>query len=219
MSRTFRAADLCLIAGGYAALAVGLWFAGSAVGSPILQFIGFMAGASTFVPLPADAYVLSVADDYPALTIGLVGGAVNAAAVLVEREWVMRLVSHPVFTRFQEFVGTNRYVGWAENHLFVGLVVGGFSFLPFEPFRLVAILRNYSPVRYAFATFVGRGVRYYCYARVGRLFAVYGLAKWVVWASLALFAVGLVRSYFRFQSTGSSGQGVNELEQRLGGDE
>lgn len=157
-----------------------------------------MAGASTFVPLPADAYVLNVAGDNTALAIGVIGGAVNAAAVLVERLWVLRFVDHPNFNRFKKFVGTNRWINYAERNLFLGLLIGGFSFLPFEPFRLVAVMRDYSQLRYAVATFAGRGFRYYWLARLGRVFASYGLIRWAVWASLAFFFIGMIRSYMKF---------------------
>jgi membrane protein YqaA with SNARE-associated domain len=204
VSRTFRAAELWLIAGAMAAVSVGLWLIGAVLDIELVKFAGFMFGASTFVPLPADAYLLNVAADHNPVAIGVIGGAVNAAAVLGEREWLLRLTAHPFFGRFKEFVGTNRWVDAMANerYLFVGLVVGGFSFLPFEPFRLVAVLRNYSPLRYALATFLGRGFRYYWLARAGGVLAVYGVVRWVVWGSLALFAYGLVRSYQRYRATG-----------------
>ncbi len=201
MSRTFRAAELWLIAAALAAVALTLWGAGVILDQSLLRFAGFMTGASTFLPMPADAYVLNASTSNSALAVGLVGGGVNAGAVLVERQWVLRLARHPVFDRFSEFIGTNRWVDMAERHLFVGLVVGGFSFLPFEPFRLVAVLRGYPRTRYAVATFLGRGFRYYWLARVGAAFAVYGVIRYVVWASLAFFAFGLIRSYIRFRST------------------
>lgn len=206
MSRTFRAAELWLIAVALGAVAVGAWVLGVVVGSPLLKFSGFMTGATTFLPLPADAYVLDAASDLSAMQIGVIGGLINAAVVLVEREWVLRLAKHPIFDRFAEFIGTNRWVDLAERHLFIGLIIGGFSFLPFEPFRLVAVLRGYSPFRYAVATFAGRGFRYYWLARAGSVFAVYGVIKYVVWASLAFFAVGLIRSYLRFRATAVDGQ-------------
>lgn len=205
MSRTSRVADLWIIAGALAAAAIGLWGLGLVLGSSLLRFVGFMAGACTFLPLPADAYLLDASTRHDALVLGVVGGLVNALVVLVERAWVLRLVDHPMFDRFREFVGTNRWVDRAEDHLFLGLVIGGFSPLPFEPFRLVAILRRYSLVRYAVATFLGRGFRYYWLARAGSVFADFGLVRYVVWASLAFFGIGLARSYARFRSTGEVG--------------
>ena len=181
-----------------------VWLVGFILDSPLLKFAGFMAGASTFVPMPADAYVLNAAATHPALTIGALGGAVNAVAVLAERQWILRAASHPVFDRFSEFIGTNRWIDLAQKNMFVGLVVGGFSFLPFEPFRLVAVLRGYNQLRYATATFFGRGIRYYWLARAGSVFAVYGIVEYVVWASLAVFTFGLFRSYLRFRAAGES---------------
>ena len=215
MSRTSRAADLWNIAGGLAAVAVWLWGLGLVFGSSLLRFIGFMAGACTFLPLPADAYILDAATRHTAFTIGVVGGLVNAAVVLVEREWVLRLVDHPSFDRFREFIGISRWVDRAEDHFFVGLVIGGFSFLPFEPFRLVAVLRHYSRFRYALATFLGRGVRYYWLARAGEVFDDFGVVRWVVWASLAFFAIGVVRSYLRFRRSSP----VIDLRDRADGDD
>ena len=204
MSRTFRAAELWWLAAAFGVAVTGVWLLGVITGSSLLRYAGFMAGASTFVPLPADAFVLSVATDHTALTLGIVGGAVNGVAVLAERQWILRAARHPVFDRFSEFVGTNRWIDLAERHMFFGLVVGGFSFLPFEPFRLVAVLRQYNPLRYAVATFFGRGIRYYWLARAGSVFAVYGLVEYVVWASLMVFAVGLFRSYLQFRATGQA---------------
>lgn len=206
MSRTFRAAELWWIAIAFGVAVTGVWYLGVLTGSSLLRYAGFMAGASTFVPLPADAYVLNVATNNTALTLGIVGGAVNGIAVLAERQWILRAASHPIFDRFSEFIGTNRWIDMAERHMFVGLVVGGFSFLPFEPFRLVAVLRQYNQPRYALATFFGRGIRYYWLARAGSVFAAYGLVEYVVWGSLLVFAAGLFRSYLRFRATAEAAE-------------
>ena len=200
MSRTFRAADLWSIAAFLGVVAAALWLAGVLVGEPMLRFAGFMAGATTFLPMPADAYVLAAAADSSALAVGLVGGGVNAVVVLVERMWVLRLMRHPSFDRFNEYVGTNRWVDAAQRHLFLGLLVGGFSFLPFEPFRLLAVVNDYGRLRYALATFLGRGLRYYWLARLGLVFDGFGGVKYVVWASLALFVFGLFRSHLRYRT-------------------
>ena len=95
MSQTFRSAELWIIAAAVAVVALGLWGFGVLVGSSLIQFAGFMTGACTFVPLPADAYVLNASTSNPALVVGVVGGAVNAAVVLVERQWILRLARHP----------------------------------------------------------------------------------------------------------------------------
>lgn len=199
MSRAFRTADLWSIAAALGVGAAALWTVGFIADVPLLRFAGFMAGATTFLPMPADAYVLVAAVGTPALAVGLVGGGVNAVVVLVERVWLLRLMRHPVFARFNEFVGTNRWVDLAQRHLFLGLVVGGLSFLPFEPFRLLAVVKDYGRFRYALATFIGRGIRYYWLARLGMVFDGFGGINYMVWASLAVFAVGLLRSHQRYR--------------------
>ena len=77
MFRTSRAADLWNIAGGLAAAAVWLYGLGLVFGSSILQFAGFMAGACTFLPLPADAYILDASTRHSALVIGVVGALIG----------------------------------------------------------------------------------------------------------------------------------------------
>lgn len=200
MSQTFRAAELWLIGAFVGVLSLVVWTLGVYLDMSLVEFAGFMIGACTFVPLPADAYVLNASASHTALTVGIVGGAVNAGVVLIERQWILRLARHPIFDQFSEFIGTNNWIDFARKHLFVGLVVGGFSFLPFEPFRLVAVLRGYGQLRYALATFLGRGFRYYWLARIGSVFAVYGVVEYVVWVSLVFFAIGLFRSYLRYRA-------------------
>lgn len=201
MFRTSRTAELWIIALSLAAVAAALLVLGFVLDSPMLKFGGFMTGASTFVPMPADAYVLAAAETIDPWMIGVVGGIVNGLVVLVEGRWVSRLTATHTFDRFVEFVGTNRYVDLAQQKMFLGLVVGGASFLPFEPFRLVAILRNYSPTRYFAATAIGRGFRYYCLAEIGAKFADLGAIQYVIWISMVVFAIGVFRSYRRFAET------------------
>ena len=71
--------------------------------------------------------------------------------------------------------------------MFVALVVGGFSVLPFEPFRLVAVVKNYNSVKYFIATFLGRGARYYILALFGQKFIQYDLLGGMIILSLSGF--------------------------------
>ncbi|MEM9133624.1 MAG: hypothetical protein AAGE88_14835 [Actinomycetota bacterium] len=208
-----RSTELVAIALAIAALAVGLWFAGRALDSPVLSFSGLMVGATTFVPLPADSFVLDAAEDNAALTIGLVGGIINATVVLVERRWILTFVDHPAFDRFARFFENNRLVRLAERNMFLSLLLGGATFVPFEPFRLVAVMRRYSPVRYWIATFVSRGGRYYVLALVGQALLEVGFLRQAIWITLVLFAIGLWRSAVRLlrADESSGGPTVDEV--------
>lgn len=201
MSRTSRTTELWLIALGLGAVALGLWITGTAIDSPLLKFCGFMTGATTFVPMPADAYVLATSGSLDPVTIGIIGGIVNGLVVLIEARWVLQLSTFPVFERFRQIVGTSKYIDLVERYMFLGLLIGGLTFLPFEPFRLVAVMRRYSYKLYFLATVLGRGTRYYLLARVGNVIANLGIIQFVVWGSVAVFAFGLFRSYLRVGET------------------
>ncbi|MEM8924270.1 MAG: hypothetical protein AAGD35_12280 [Actinomycetota bacterium] len=180
-----------------AVLAVGLWWVGVAADEPLVWFAGLMVGATTFVPLPADTFVLNASARLDPLTIGLVGGGINAAMVLVERRWVIAFVDHPAFERFVAFFDTNRLVQLTQRNMFLALVFGGATFLPFEPFRLIAVLTDYPQLRYAVATFLSRGGRYYVLALAGSALLEVGFLQQAIWITLVLFAIGLWRSAVR----------------------
>ena len=189
-----RTAKLIWIGLAVAVVATGVWVLGLVTSSSLLWFIGLMTGATTFVPLPADTFVLSASKDLDPVTIGVVGGAVNAAMVLVERKWILILVDHPAFDRFIAFFDTNRVVALTSRNMFLALLIGGSTFIPFEPFRLVAAMGGYSPVRYALATFMARGGRYFVLAAAGSALLDVGVLSQAIWISLALFAIGLWRT-------------------------
>lgn len=188
-----RSSTLVAIATGLAAVACGFWLWGLEAGSPVLSFAGLMAGATTFVPLPADTFVLTASTNLDAVTIGVVGGVVNAVVILVERRWLLAFVDHPSFGRFTRLFEQHRFVAWTRRNMFLGLLIGGASFLPFEPFRLVAVLQGYSPIRYAAATFISRGGRYYVLAMAGGALWNIGFLQQAIWFTLLLFFLGLWR--------------------------
>ena len=209
MRRRSPHAELWLIAAGFAVVSGTLWGLGRVFGEPLLSFTGLMTLASTFVPMPADAYVVSASLNLSPLTIGLVGGAINAVAVLGERMFLDRLVNFPIFERLQRAVGTNRYIHAAEEHMFIGLIIAAASPLPFEVFRFVACARQYNRFRYAIATFIGRGGRYYALAKFGSILASHDLVPWVVTILIVLFVLGLLQSIRRVRRLDQA-QGVVE---------
>ena len=206
MLRRSRLAELWLIATAFGVVSFGLWGLGRAFDQPLLSFSGLMTLASTFVPMPADAYVVNAARNIDPVTIGLLGGAINAVAVLGERMFFDRLRGYPAFDRLLRFIGTNRFVDAVEKQMFIGLVVAAASPLPFEVFRVVACARNYSRWRYALATFIGRGSRYYALALGSTWFEGLGLVPWIVGLLVLFFVVGLVQSIRRFRQTGDQEQ-------------
>lgn len=66
---------------------------GNFFGIEIISFIGSMTLASTFLPMPADTYVLYISPYYHAWVIGIVGGLINALAILFEKAWVKEVTA------------------------------------------------------------------------------------------------------------------------------
>ncbi len=194
LSRTGKLVGIAAVVG---VASIGCWLVGLAIGSVLMAFIGLMTGATTFVPLPADTFVLNASADLDPVVIGVVGGLRNATMVLVERRWILIFVDHPAFDRFAGFFHQNRLVTLTSRNMFLGLLVGGASFIPFEPFRLIAVMADYSPVRYAIATFLSRGGRYYVLALVGSALLEVGFLQQAIWLTLILFFFGLWRSAVR----------------------
>ncbi len=191
---TLRSRSARLAAIGLALMAVGaaVWLTGHLLDVSLARYAGLMTMGTTFVPLPADTFTLVAAAHSPALAVALVGGVVNTAVVLVERHWILLLLDHPMFDRVRRFFDTNRWVAFTDRSMFVTLLLAGFLF--FEPFRLLAVMRHYPPVKYAAATFISRTIRYYALATVGAALFELGYLRPLLVCSLGLFALGLVRS-------------------------
>ena len=205
-----RLALLIGIAVALAVVAVAVYTIGVTTDSSILRFAGLMVGATTFVPLPADTFVLQASANNPALAIGLVGGLLNGTVVLIERRWILILVDYPWFDRFRAFFDANRFVAWTERNMFLSLLVGGASFIPFEPFRLIAVMRDYSPIKYFVATCLARGGRYYVLASVGAALLEVGFLQQAIWLTLGLFLFGLWRSALKLIRGAAETEAENE---------
>lgn len=199
MRQQSRLAELWLIAAAFCVITGVLWGLGRWLDEPLLSFAGLMTLASTFVPMPADAYVVNASASINPVTIGLLGGAINGVAVLGERAFLDRLVDYPLFAKISRFIGTNRFVEILEKQMFIGLAIAAASPLPFEVFRFVACARKYDRARYALATFLGRGGRYYVLALGTTRFVDDATLPWIVGALVAFFVLGLLQSIKRFR--------------------
>jgi len=199
MRQRSRLAELWLIAAAFLIVTFALWGLGRALDEPLLSFMGLMTLGSTFIPMPADAYVVNASKFIDPVTIGLLGGAINALAVLGERAFLDRLIDFPVFDKMTRFIGSNRFVDAMASQMFIGLVVAAASPLPFEVFRLVACARGYDRFKYCLATFLGRGSRYYVLALGTSRFVDDATLPWIVGSLVAFFLIGLLQSIRRFR--------------------
>lgn len=177
----------------YLLSALLLWFLSLINYSKLLEFISLMFLAGTFLPMPADTYVLYMTDFFDPVSIALIAGIINALAVMFEKYWLRDLIKFGYFEKFSVFFAKTKFTKYTHKYMFLSLFISGFSVLPFEPFRLVAVVKNYNNLKYFVATLLGRGLRYYLIALVGKQFMQYDLLGFVVVLSLSGFLWGLFK--------------------------
>lgn len=170
-----------------------LWFFALLIYSKILEFIALMFLAGTFLPMPADTYVLYMAEFLNPVEVALIGGLVNSLAVIFEKYWLIDLMKFGYFEKFSAFFAKTKFTRYMNKYMFVSLFISAFSILPFEPFRLVAVTKNYNNSKYFLATFLGRGFRYYLLALVGQQFMQYDLLGFILILSLSGFLWGIYK--------------------------
>lgn len=163
----------------------------------LLKFIGFMFIACTFIPLPADTYLLYSTKYFSPLFLGVVGGLINALAVLCEKFFIKLVLKAKKFENLVVFFNESSFTKLFQKNLFLSLVISAFSFIPFEPFRLIAITKNYNNAKYFLATFIGRGFRYFLLALLGKELLKYDWIGVAITASLIIFFYGAYKSYIK----------------------
>lgn len=167
------------------------------------EVIGGILLGGTFLPVPLDVYVLHLSRTFGPLEIALIAGALNTVAVLFERWFLLGIMAEGRAHNLQEKVQESRWSEWFMAFPFTALVVGAFSFLPFELFRFMAVVNDYDVGRYSLATFLGRGVRYYALVALGGFLAELGWLSIVILVVLALWVVSLgdPRTWFDWLDT------------------
>ncbi len=191
--RCSKKRSLIIKAAIYLALALFIWLFGLIIYSKLLEFIALMFLASTFLPMPADTYVLYMTEYFSPLSVALIGGMINSLAVIFEKYWIQDLMKFGYFEKFSVFFSHSKFTKYMHKYMFLSLLVSGFSLLPFEPFRLVAVVKNYNNLKYFLATLLGRGLRYYLLALVGRQFMQYDILGFIIILSLSGFLWGIFK--------------------------
>jgi uncharacterized membrane protein YdjX (TVP38/TMEM64 family) len=139
----------------------------------INQFIAyflFMCIGCTAIPLPCDAYVMALGRTYDPFTVAVVGAFGNLIAAYFEYKFVFWLFS---VSKIKHYIKCNRFYKKFEKFFnksaFLCLIITGFTPIPFEPFRLAAIISRYNIKKYLIAILLSRLPRYYIYALTGTM--------------------------------------------------
>jgi len=177
----------------YITISIIIFIIGVIQHNELLQFFGLMFLACTFLPMPADTYIFYVSTMFSPLMIGFLGGLINAIAVLLEKKWLQLVIRYGVFKKISFFFAKSTFTKYTYKFMFPSLVISAFSFIPFEPFRLVAVVKDYPDKKYFIASFIGRGIRYFLLAFFGRAIFSKDLLYLTIFLSLGGFIYGLYK--------------------------
>ena len=154
-------------------LSLGYLFLKGSHYSQLIGFFGYMSVACTLIPLPTPPYVIALGKVFHPGIVALTGAVGNCIAAFVEYRLLLWLFSK---TELQQRVEANRifqrFSYYFHRMAFVCLAFSGFTPIPFEPFRLAAILTRYNLSLYLLAVLLGRFPRYYLIALIGDRFQI-----------------------------------------------
>lgn len=161
------------IVGGVLVVVAGVLALTGGRGGQLAGYFLYTIVACTFLPLPTTPYVIGMGKVFHPGVVALVGALGNCAAAYLEYRglrWLFsktelrqRLATSQVYQRFAHFF---------ERAAFASLVLTGVAAIPFEPFRIAAILINYSLGKYLLAVLIGRIPRYYLIALIGAVYQI-----------------------------------------------
>jgi membrane protein YqaA with SNARE-associated domain len=191
----------------------------------------YLSLCNTFVPLPTAWAVLLVAAPGYALVqtawlrvLFIAGtlGAVTAVANLNEYHLLAYLLRFGLGRRIRRSSIYGWAVRWFDRSPFQILLLIAFVPIPVDVVRWLAVLRRYSRVRFAWAYFAGRGLRYLLFAGCSTLLALGPRAIVLIQAGLVAAALlsrlvwWVVRRRSRAGLAGSGGEEMTLAAAEIG---
>jgi membrane protein YqaA with SNARE-associated domain len=154
-------------------LGVGVLFLIGSRGAQLTGFFIYMSFACTVIPLPTPPYVVAMGKTFHPALVALLGATGNCMAAFGEYYFITWLFSKgEIQARIENNRIFRRLKHFFNRAAFICLVITGFTPIPFEPFRLAAIVSRYSLVLYLLAVFIGRFPRYYLIAKIGHIYEI-----------------------------------------------
>jgi ribonucleoside-triphosphate reductase len=161
------------IAGGAVILLAGVL---ALLGGKIGQLCGYFLYtivASVFVPLPTMPYVIGMGELFHPGIVAVVGALGNCVAAYIEYRGLLWLFSK---TELRQRLETHRLyqrmASFFERAAFACLLFTGVAAIPFEPFRIAAIVIRYPMGKYLLSVLLGRVPRYYLIALIGTIYQI-----------------------------------------------
>jgi ribonucleoside-triphosphate reductase len=140
----------------------------------LLSFFIYMSFACTIIPLPTPPFVIGLAKVFSPAIVALTGTIGNCLAGLFDYSMLTIIFSKTELrARIKKNRIFNRFIHYFRTITFVCLIFTALTPIPFEPFRIAAILIRYSLAKYLLAIFIGRLPRYYIMAFIGKRYKEY----------------------------------------------
>ena len=163
----------CIFAGLGFNLGLGYLFLTGTRLSQLIGYFVYMSFACTLIPLPTPTYVIALGQVFQPWIVAGVGAIANCLAALAEYYVIIRLF---LKTTLQQQGETShifqRFAYYFQRAAFACLIFIGLTPIPFEPFRLAAILIRYNLPKYLLAIFIGRFIRYYLVAQIRHFYSM-----------------------------------------------
>lgn len=164
-------------------------------GVKLTFFFLYMTAACTFFPLPTPQIVIKYGELFNPFLVAIIGGIGTTLGTLIDYGLFSFAFRYEKVNRINKTRIYQYSVRFFQKIAFISLVVAGFTPIPFDPFRFLAISMKYSKIKYVLAVFISRSLRYFLLAKVGE---EYGIPDSILWGSLALMIVAaLVREIFK----------------------
>ncbi len=162
--------------------------------SQLISFFLYMCIACTIIPLLTPPYVIGLGKIFAPIIVALTGAMGNCIGGLLDYYLVTFLFSKvQLLQKMEKSKIYQRGSVYFKRFAFPCLVFTGFSPIPFEPFRIMAILAKYNLAKYILAIFIGRMPRYYLLAWLGKEFREYFTNKVLLLLSIILILIYLIQ--------------------------
>jgi len=156
-----------------------------------------------FTPLlPQEPGILLAAIEYNPLPIALVAGIATYFVELINYWLLIPICNLDRLKPFKEKCFYKILIDYYSRFPFLIIAFVALSPVPHLPFRMLAVLADYSVLKYGFATFLGRTIFYYILALGGEivkeLMDRFGIPYWIyIFVILLAVLIGFIRWLYR----------------------
>jgi len=150
-----------------------------------------MTVACTFFPLPTPQLVIKYGEWFNPYLVASVGGIGTTLGTLIDYGLLTYAFRYEKVNKIRKARIYRYIVRFFHKIAFISLLVAGFTPIPFDPFRFLAISMKYSKIKYILAVFIGRSLRYFLLAKAGHDYDIPNSI--LIWTLVLMIIITLIR--------------------------